>query len=324
MRRREFIAGLGGVVTAPLTARAQQTPVIGYLGVGSPETDAFRLLPFRQGLDETGYSEGRNVTIEYRWAGFDNDRLPALAADLVRRQVTVIAVPGSTAGALAAKSATTTIPIVFAVAVDPVSAGLVASLSRPGGNVTGAAQLAADIGPKQLGLLRELVPAVTVVALLVNPSSPIAETTVRDLLAAAPALGVQLHVLHAKRETEFDAAFASVAQLRAGALLIGVDSLFTSRARQLAALSVRHALPAMYYSEEFVAAGGLVSYGSGTADSMRQVGIYSGRILKGEKPADLPVTQSTKIRLMINLKAAKALGITVSLPLLGRADQVIE
>jgi putative ABC transport system substrate-binding protein len=324
MRRREFVAAVGGVVAWPLTARAQQTPVIGYLGVGSPESDAFRLLPFRQGLGETGHVEGRNVTIEYRWAEYKNDRLPALAADLVRRQVTVIAVPGSTAGALAAKSATTTIPIVFAVAVDPVAAGLVASLSRPGGNLTGAAQLATDVGPKQLELLRELVPTATVVALLVNPSSPIAETTVRDLRAAATIFGLQLHVLHAKSELDFDTVFASLVQLRAGALLIGVDSLFTSSAHQLAALSVRHAMPAIYSNEEFVAAGGLVSYGSGTADSMRQTGIYSGRILKGEKPADLPVTQSTKVRLIINLKAAKALGITVSLPLLGRADQVIE
>jgi putative ABC transport system substrate-binding protein len=297
--------------------------VIGYLGIGSRESDAFRLLPFRQGLGETGYAEGRNVTIEYRWAEYQNDRLPALAADLVRRQVTVIAVPGSTAGALAAKTASTTIPIVFAVAVDPVAVGLVASLNRPGGNLTGAAQLGTEVGPKRLELLRELVPTVIVIALLVNPSSPIAETTSRDLRAAARILGLQLHVLHATTETDFETVFARIVQLRAGALVIGVDSLFTSRAQQLAALTVRHAVPAIYSGEEFVAAGGLVSYGGGP-DSYRQVGIYSGRILNGEKPADLPVTQSTKVPLIINLKTAKALGIVVSLPLLGRADAVIE
>jgi putative ABC transport system substrate-binding protein len=326
VRRREFITLLGSAAAAwPVPARAQRpaTPVIGYLGIGSRESDAFRLLPFRQGLGETGYAEGRNVTIEYRWAEYQNDRLPALAADLVRRQVTVIAVPGSTAGALAAKTASTTIPIVFAVAVDPVAVGLVASLNRPGGNLTGAAQLGTEVGPKRLELLRELVPTVIVIALLVNPSSPIAETTSRDLRAAARILGLQLHVLHATTETDFETVFARIVQLRAGALVIGVDSLFTSRAQQLAALTVRHAVPAIYSGEEFVAAGGLVSYGGGP-DSYRQVGIYSGRILNGEKPADLPVTQSTKVPLIINLKTAKALGIVVSLPLLGRADAVIE
>jgi putative ABC transport system substrate-binding protein len=327
MRRREFITLLGGAATWPLGARAQQTvmPVIGYVGTGSPESDAFRLPSFHQGLSESGYIEGRNVAIEYRWAEGENDRLPALMADLVRRRVTVIAVPASTPGALAAKQATSTIPIVFYIGLDPVELGLVASLNRPGGNLTGVTGWNVAVGPKRLELLHELVPTATVMALLVNPTSPdLANADTKEQQGAARTLGLQLHVLHASTEGDFDAVFASLIQLRAGGLVIGTDSLFNTWKEHLAALSVRHRVPMIHQYREFVVAGGLIGYGTPTAELSRQVGAYTGRILKGEKPADMPIQQATKVELFINLKTAKALGLNVPLSLLARADEVIE
>jgi putative ABC transport system substrate-binding protein len=327
MKRREFIALLGGAATAawPLAARAQQPamPVIGFLGSASPRLFAGRLRAFHQGLSETGYVEGHNTAIEYRWAEGQNDRLPALATDLVRHRVAVIFSNGL--GAVAAKAATTTIPIVFYTASDAVEAGLVASLSRPGGNLTGATSLNAEIGPKRLELLRELVPMATTIALLVNPTNPTnADTLIRELQAAARPLGLQLPVLHASTERDFDTAFATLLQLRAGALVIGSDAFFSTRSEQLAVLALRHAVPAIYQYREFTAAGGLVSYGGSLTDAYRLAGVYTGRILKGEKPSDLPVQQTTRVELILNLKTAKALGLTVSLPLLARADEVIE
>jgi len=328
MSRREFIALLGGVTVAwPLGALAQQTamPVIGYVGTGSPESDAFRLPSFYQGLSESGYVEGKNVQIEYRWAEGQNDRLPALMADLVRRQVAVIAVPASTPGALAAKAATSTIPIVFYIGLDPVELGLVASLNRPGGNLTGVTGWNVAVGPKRLELLHELMPTATVMALLVNPTSPdLAKADSKEQQAAAQTLGLQLHVLHASTEGDFDAVFASLAQLRASGLVIGTDSLFNTWKEQLAALSVRHGVPTIHQYREFVVAGGLLGYGTQTAELSRQVGIYAGRILKGEKAADMPIQQAAEVELFINLKTAKALGITVPLSLLTRADELIE
>jgi putative tryptophan/tyrosine transport system substrate-binding protein len=300
-------------------------PVIGYLGSESPDVFAGRLRAFRQGLSETGYVEGNNVAIEYRWAENQYDRFPALMADLVRREVTVIVAVTGTPPALAAKAATATIPIVFVTAGDPVALGLVASLNRPGGNLTGVATLTVELGPKQLEVLRELVPTATIIALLVNPTNPTnAETLSRDLQAAARTLGLQLHVLHASTERDFDAVFASLPRLRARALVIGSDPFFNSRSQQLAALALRHAMPTMYPFREYAMAGGLISYGNSFADAHRQVGAYTGRILKGTKPADLPVQQATKVELIINLTTARALGINVPLPLLGRADEVIE
>ena len=326
MRRREFLCVLGGSAV-PLAARAQQAamPVIGYIGTGSRESDAFRLPSFHQGLSENGYVEGRNVAIEYRWAEGQNDRLPALAADLVRRQVTVIAVPASTPGALAAKAATTTIPIVFYIGLDPVELGLVATLRRPGGNITGVTGWNVAVGPKRLELLHEVVPTATIMALLVNPASPnLADADLREQQPAARTLGLKLHVLHASGERDFDTVFASLAQLRASGLVIGTDSLFNTRKEQLAALSLQHLMPTIHQYREFAAAGGLMSYGTDTSDLSHQVGVYTGLILKGQKPADMPVQQATKVELTINLKTAKALGLTVPLPLLGRADEVIE
>jgi len=327
LNRREFIALVGGAAAWPLVAHAQQSamPVIGFLGTISPDRWASRLHAFRQGLSETSYVEGRNVGIEYRWAEGQFDRLPALAADLVRRQVSVIAAPESTPAAFAAKAATTTIPIVFSVGVDPVAVGLVASLNRPGGNLTGVTNLNAEILPKRLELMHELVPTATTIALLVNPSNPlVAETESRDAQTAARTLGLQLHVLHASTDRDFDTVFASLAQMRAVALVINTDVFFNSRSEQLAALALRHTVPAIFQYREFVASGGLMSYGTSTTDVFRQVGIYTSRLLRSESPADLPVQQVTKIELIINLKTARTLGLTVPLSLLGRADEVIE
>ena len=326
MRRREFITFVGGAAAAwPLLARAEQPamPVVGFVNAASAQGAAEQLAAFLKGLEENGYVEGRNVAIEYRWAESQFDRLPAMVADLVHRQVAVIAAT-STPAALAAKAATTTIPIVFQVGSDPVAVGLVASLNRPGGNLTGITSLNVEIGPKRLELLRELVPTATIFALLVNPTNPNAETLSRDLQAAARSLALQLHVLHASTELDLDTVFTTLTQLRAGGLVIGPDAFFNDRSEQLAALTVRHEVPAISQYREFAAAGGLMSYGGGTTDSFHQVGVYTGRILKGEKPADLPVVQTTKAEMILNLKTAKALGLTVPLPLIGRADEVIE
>jgi putative ABC transport system substrate-binding protein len=327
MRRRDFITLLSGTAAAwPLAARAQPAgmPVVGYLSPNSLATDGNRAA-FLEGLKEGGYVEGRNVAMEYRWADDQNDRLPALAADLVRRRVAVIATATGTVTALAAKRATSTIPIVFEIGTDPVAAGLVASLNRPGGNLTGVTNLSAQLAPKQLELLHELIPTATNMAALINPTNPnVAETVSRDLQAAAGALGLQLLVLHASAERDLDAAFATLVQRRAGALVIGSDTFFGSRVEQLAALMLRHAVPAIYTGHEFTDAGGLMSYASRLTDAFHLVGVYTSRILKGEKPADLPVQQATKVELVINLKTAKALGLTFPLPLLARADEVIE
>ena len=331
IKRREFIALVGGgglLLTAKVRrARAQQQsmPVVGFLEPRSPHVIANLLRAFHQGLKETGHAEGENVVIEYRWAENENDRLPALAADLVRRQVTVITAPGSTPAALAAHAATTTIPIVFGIGTDPVELGLVASLNRPGGNVTGVSTLSVEVGAKRLELLHEVVPTATTMALLVNPTSPaLSEPTTRDLQAAARVLGLNIHIVHASTELDFNRAFAQLIQLQAGGLVIGADPLFTGHAKELGALALRYRLPAIYQYPEFTAAGGLMSYGSSISYSYHRVGVYVGRILKGEKPADLPVERQTKVDLIINLKTAQALGLTVPLPLLGRADEVIE
>jgi putative tryptophan/tyrosine transport system substrate-binding protein len=327
MRRRDFIMFLGGAAVAwPLAAQAQQPmPVIGFLGSASPDLYVRALRAFREGLSETGYVEARNVAIEYRWADGQNDRLPALAADLVRHQVSVIVAPGSTPAALAAKAATATIPVVFQGGTDPVAAGLVASLARPGGNVTGVTNLNTELGQKRLELLRELVPTANVIALLVNPTSSfIAEAVSRDLRAAARTLGLQLHILNASTERDFDTVFATFAQLRADALVIAPDAMFISRSEQLGVLTLQHAVPAITQFREFASAGGLMSYGGSFTGAARQVGVYTGRILKGEKPSDLPVEQSAKAELIINLKTAKALGLAVPRELLARADDLIE
>jgi putative ABC transport system substrate-binding protein len=283
------------------------------------------LRAFQQGLGEAGYVEGRNTTVEYRWADDQNEKLPTLAADLVRRQVNVIVAAASTPAALAAKAATATIPIVFLLGSDPVAAGLIDNLARPGGNVTGVTSMNMELGPKRLELLRELLPSANVIALLVNPTNPtIAQSISRELQSAAQAFGLELHVLNATTEADFDSVFATLAKLRASALIIGPDALFISRNEQLAALALRHAVPAVAQFRAFAVAGGLMSYGGNFTDGARQVGIYTGRILKGEKPADLPVQQMAKLELTINLKTAKALGLAIPLPLLGRADEVIE
>ena len=326
MRRREFITLCGVAAAWPFAASAQQPamPVIGFLGTESLDLNAVRLPAFLQGLRETGFFEGRNVAFEYRWAEGRYDRFPALLADLVSRKVAVIAVLGGPPTAVAAKAATATIPILFVIAGDPVALGLVASLSRPGSNITGVTSLAVELGAKQLEVLTELVPTATV-ALLVNPANPaIADPLVRELQAAAGIRGIELHILHAGTESELDAVFETLPRLRAGALVIGSDVFFNSRPQQLAALAARYAVPTMYPFREYVAAGGLVSYGESLTDAYRILGGYAGRILKGDKPADLPVQQTTKVELVINLKTAKALSMTVPITLLGRADEVIE
>jgi putative ABC transport system substrate-binding protein len=328
MRRRDFISVIGGAAAAwPFAARAQQPamPVIGFLNAASAQSYPRPLAAFLEGLGQVGYADGRNVTIEYRWAEGKNDRLPAMAADLVRRQVTVISAT-STPAAVAAKPATSTIPIVFETGGDPIRLGLVASLNRPGGNVTGAASLAVEVmATKGLELLHELIPAGHVVALLVNPTSPsAAEDQAREFLATVHTLGLEARVLNASTERDLDAVFAKLVELRVAGLVIGADAFFTSHSKQLAALAVGHAMPAVHARREFAMAGGLLSYGSDITEPYRLAGIYTGRVLKGDRPADLPVQQATKVELIINLKAAKAFGISVPLVILGRADEVIE
>jgi putative ABC transport system substrate-binding protein len=326
VRRREFINAIAGLAVGwPLAANAQTVmPVIGFINADSPKGHAPEVSAFLKGLGEAGYVDGHNVAIEYRWAEGQNDRLPAMANDLVRRKVAVI-VATSTPAAIAAKAATTTIPVVFETGSDPIQLGLVASLSRPGGNVTGVTQSNAEIAPKRLELLHELLPTARTMALLVNPAEPaIAEPTAKEVLAAARTLGLELHVLNASSEADFEGVFAKLSQLRAGGLVIVAGPFFTGHREQLGALTLRHAVPAIFQNRAFTAAGGLVSYGSDITDAYRLTGIYTGRILKGDKPADLPVQQATKVELYINLKTAKALGISIPLPLSGRANEVIE
>jgi putative ABC transport system substrate-binding protein len=326
MRRRDFLVLVGGAAM-PLRARAEQAarPVIGYLGSETPDLFANRLHAFREGLRESGHVEGRDAEIAFRWAQGRNDRFPALAADLVRLQVAVIAAPGSTPAALAAKAATATIPIVFAVGADPVQLGLVSSLSRPGGNVTGATSLNTEIGPKRLQLALELVPSTKIIGLLVNPTNPaLAAAQASDAQAAARNLGLQVRVLHASGEPDFDPAFASMGSLGAGALVIGNDAFFISQTQRLAALAVRYAVPTIHQSREFAIAGGLISYGGSLLEAHRQAGVYVSRILDGARAADLPIAQSTKVEMVINVMASKALGLTIPPTLLARADEVIE
>ena len=325
MQRRQFLTLVGGAVTGwPLAARAQQAavPVIGFLNSASRDGYAPMVAGFRQGLKETGYVEGQTVAIEYRWAEGKYDRIPAMASELVRRQVTVIV--ANNPGNLAAKAATTTIPIVFTTSSDPVQIGLIASLSRPSGNVTGVTQLNVEVTPKRLELAHEIVPTATNIAVLVNPTNPNALTLSKDTEAAARVLGLQLHVLRASAESDFDTMFATLIRLRAGALVITADPFLFGWSEMLAALALHHAVPAIFQDHAFVAAGGLMSYGGSLPYSYRLAGIYAGRILKGEKPADLPVQQATKIELIINLKTAKALGLTISERILDLADEVIE
>jgi len=327
MRRREFIRLIGSVAAIwPLAARAQQSamPVVGFVNAASPKGYAPLLSAFLKGLSEAGFVDGHNVSIEYRWAEGRVDQLPAMVADLVHRRVAVIAATGTPA-ALAVRAATTTIPTVFETAADPVRLGLVASLKQPGANVTGVTSLLMVVGSKRLELLHELVPTARVMALLVNPANPnVAEINSKELEAAARTLGLELHVLNASTEGDFDAVFTKLAQLRAGGLVISPDPFFTSQSEQLAALTIHHAVPTIHYNPEFVAAGGLLSYGAGSADAYRQAGNYTGRVLRGEKPTDLPIQQATKVELHINLKTAKALGITFPESILQRADAVIE
>jgi len=325
VKRREFITLLGGAAAWPMAARAQQpaTPVIGLLGSASATRFGPYVRAFHDGLRDAGYVEGRNLAIQARWADSQYDRLPSLAAELIQRQATVI-VAFSTPAARVAKAATATTPIVFTTNSDPVQMGFVASLNRPGGNLTGVTNLSVELGPKLLELLREVVPTAATMALLVNPTSPNAETQSRILQAAARTMGLQLHVLNASNERDFDSVFATLRQLRADGLMVGSEVLFAIHSGYLAALTVRHGLPAIFQDREFVPAGGLMSYAGSITESYRLAGVYAGRILNGDKPADLPVQQVTKVELVINLNTAKALGITLPLALLARADEVIE
>ena len=327
MNRRDSVLALAALGTSPLLCSAQQPkmPVIGLLGSESPDLWPSRMRAFHEGLKQVGYVEGRNVAIEYRWAEGHNDRLPALAEDLVRRRVTVIAAPGSTPATLAAKAATPTIPIVFWIGSDPIELGIVANMSRPEGNLTGVTTLNHKLVAKRVELMHEVVPGAKSIALLVNPTSRnLTKIAIEDSQAAARSLSLELQVLNASTEPEFDAAFAKLNQLRAGGLVIGTDAFFTSRLEKLAALGIRHGVPTVYHFREFTAAGGLMSYGGSITDAYRETGVYTGRILKGEKPANLPVQQVTVVDLYINLKTAKALGINVPSMLIARADEVIE
>jgi putative tryptophan/tyrosine transport system substrate-binding protein len=326
-RRREFITLLGGAAAWPLAARAQQPamPVIGWLSSGAAHS-AFRsfVTAFHQGLAEAGYVEGRNVAVEYRWAEGQADRLPKLAAELVRRQVVVIVASGGSAPAQATKAATTTIPIVFVSGDDPIEVGLVSSLSRPGGNVTGISWIASALEAKRLGLLQEVVPKNADVGVLVNPSFPGAKTQLRDAQEAARERGIRIQVLNASTEHDLDTVFATLAQWRAGSLLVNPNPMFMTRREQIVALAARHAVPTIYYAREYAVAGGLMSYGTSVVDAFRQSGLYTGRILKGEKPADLPVLQPTKFEFVINMKTARELGLTIPPGVLAIADEVIE
>jgi ABC-type uncharacterized transport system substrate-binding protein len=325
--RRELIVAIGGAVIAlPLAARAQQPamPVIGFLNAASPTEWTRFLTAFRGGLRESGFTEGQNVAIEFRWAEGQYDRLPRLAADLINRRVAVLVATGGITSAVAAKAATTTIPIVFSSGGDPVKEGLVASISRPGGNLTGVNLLTTALAPKRLEILREVVKKTSMIGVLLNPNNANSQAQVEDVEKAARAIDQQVRILHATSERDFETAFASMVQTRIGALIVGADPFFSSQRNHLIALTARERIPAIYEWREYAEAGGLMSYGSDLAEGYRQVGLYAGRILKGEKPADLPVVQSTKVEFVLNLKTARSLGLTISLPLLGRADEVIE
>jgi putative tryptophan/tyrosine transport system substrate-binding protein len=326
MRRREFIAGLGGTAALPLVARAQQRaiPAIGLLGTTSPDKSVPWLTGFRQGLKAAGFNEGQNVAIEYRWAEGNYDRLPALAAELVHIPVNVIAAIDGLPSVLAARTSTSTIPIVFLTAADPIQYGFINSFIRPGGNITGVVTLNAELVPKRFELAHEIMPAATTVAFLVNPTSPLSQTMVADALTAGRAIGVRVHTVNASTEDDFDKVFGTLAELRVNVLVIGADPFFNSRSEQLANLALRRGVASIYQYREFAAAGGLMSYGPDSVDQGRQVGIYTGRILNGAKPDELPVQQNTKVELILNLKTASALGLTVPLTLLAVADEVIE
>jgi len=326
VRRRDFIALIGGTAAWPFTAHAQQPAIttIGYLSTRSPGEATYVTDAFIRGLNEGGFIEGRNLAIEYRWAELQYDRLPALASDLVRRQVKVIAAVGGANSGLAAKAMTSTIPIVFVSAGDPIALGLVPSLSRPAGNVTGISMITVGLAPKRLELLHELVPATSVIAMLVNPTGPYAESETNDVVASARAVGREVQILNASTVSEIDAAFPALVQRRAGALLVSGDPFFDSQRERIVELAARHAVPTIYQWREFATLGGLITYGSSIIEQYRQSGLYVAKILKGEKPLDLPVLQPTKIELVVNLKTAKALGLTVPPSLLARADEIIE